>query len=142
MTSPMETGIENLASSEDQKRMASSVVDRLVDAINRHDLERVTDCFAPTFAMVWPAHPARSFTGRDGVRRNWEAIFQAHPEIQVTLTTRAQSGDEIWGEWEFKAESRDGGPTFWQRGVVIVSVESNLIAQSRFYMEPVEAPND
>jgi len=49
-------------------------------------------------------HPARSFNGRDGVRRNWEAIFDAHPDIQVTLTTRAQSGDGIWGEWEFKSK--------------------------------------
>jgi len=122
--------------------MASPVVDRLVDAINEHDLERLTECFAPTISNVWPVHPARSFTGRDGVRRNWEAIFQAHPDIQVTLTTRAQSGDEIWGEWEFKAESGDGSPTFWQRGVIIAVVDSGLIAQSRFYMEPVEAPND
>jgi hypothetical protein len=30
------------------------VVDRLVDAINGHDLERLTQCFAPTFSMVWP----------------------------------------------------------------------------------------
>jgi ketosteroid isomerase-like protein len=70
--------------------MTASVVDRLVDAINGHDLERLTECFAPTFSSVWPVHPARSFNGRDGVRRNWEAIFDAHPDIQVTLTTRAE----------------------------------------------------
>jgi len=122
--------------------MASSVVDRLVDAINGHDLERLTECFAPSFSMVWPAHPARSFNGRDGVRRNWEAIFTAHPDIGVTLTTRAQSGEEIWGEWEFKAESSDGGQSFWQRGVIIVVVDGEVIVQSRFYMEPVEAAHD
>jgi len=120
--------------------MTASVVDRMVDAINEHDLERLVECFAPSFSNLWPAHPARSFTGRDGVRRTWETIFQAHPDIQVTLTTRAHSGDETWGEWEFKAEQGDGSPTFWQRGVIIVVVDSELIVQSRFYMEPVEAP--
>jgi ketosteroid isomerase-like protein len=122
--------------------MASSVVDRLVGAINRHDLERLTECFAPAFSMLWPVHPARSFNGRDGVRRNWEAIFKAHPDIRVTLTTRVQSGDEIWGEWEFKGENGDGGPLFWQRGVIIVVVDGEVIVQSRFYMEPVEAADD
>ena len=115
--------------------MTASVVDRLVDALNGHDLERLTDCFAPTFSNVWPAHPARSFSGRDGMRRNWEAIFQAHPDIQVTLTTRTQSGDEIWGEWEFRGGDQDR-PLFWQRGVIIVVVAGDVITQSRFYMDP------
>jgi hypothetical protein len=35
---------------------------------------------------------------------NWEAIFGAHPDIQVTLTTRAQSGDEIWGSGSSRAK--------------------------------------
>ena len=122
--------------------MAPSVLDRLLDAINEHDLERLTACFAPTFAMVWPAHPARSFDGRDGVRRNWEAIFRAYPDIQATLTAHAQSGHEIWGEWEFRGESGDGGPPFWQRGVIIAEVDGEVIVRSRFFMEPVETADD
>jgi ketosteroid isomerase-like protein len=51
------------------------VVDRMTDAINRHDLDALTACFAPVYASTFPAHPARSFTGRDQVRRNWETIF-------------------------------------------------------------------
>lgn len=80
--------------------MASSVIDRLVDAINGHDLERLVDCFGPAFSGLWPVHPARSFNGRDGVRKNWEAIFKAYPGVQATLTKQVQSGDETWGEWE------------------------------------------
>jgi hypothetical protein len=92
--------------------------------------------------VVWPVHPARSFNGRDGVRRNWDAIFKAHPDLQVTLTTRVESVDEIWGEWEFKGENRDGGLLFWQRGVIIVVLDGEVIGRSRFYMEPVEAADD
>src|SRR5215469_6696029 len=105
--------------------MASSVVDRLVDAINGRDLDRLLECFAPAFSMLWPVHPARSFDGRDGVRKNWEAIFKAYPGIQASVTTRARGGDEIWGEWEFKGENRDGGPPFWQSGVIIVVVDGD-----------------
>jgi len=89
------------------------------------------------------ARASNPFVHRPGRREeNWETSFQAHPDIQVTLTTRAQSDDEIWGEWEFKADNGDGSPAFWQRGVIIVVVGSEVIVQSRFYMEPVEAPND
>jgi len=119
--------------------MADSAVDRLLGAINGHDLERLTACFAPDFEVVWPAHPDRSFRGRDGVRRTWEAIFETYPGVEATLTTRLQSGDEVWGEWEFSGEHRDGGPPFSQRGVIIAATEAEVIVRSRFYMEPVDA---
>ena len=122
--------------------MADSVVDRLLGAINGHDLERLTACFAPDFDLVWPAHPGRSFRGRNGVQRNWEAIFGTYPGIRATLTTRLQSGDEVWGEWEFSGAHRDGGPPFSQRGVIIVATDAGVIVHARFYMEPVEAVGD
>lgn len=118
--------------------MQSSVTDRLVEAINGHDLERLVDCFGPAFSVHWPVHPNRSFNGRDAVRRNWEAIFKAYPGIQVTLMRQAYSGAETWGEWEFKGESLEGGPPFWQRGVIIVVVDGEAIVQAHFYMEPVD----
>lgn len=117
--------------------MAPSVVDRLADAISTQDIEALVGCFAPTFSVEWPVHPARSFSGPDQVRRNWEAIFKAFPTIKATITTRVRSGDEIWGEWEFTSEAGDG-PRFWQRGVIIVNVDGEHIVRSRFYMEPVE----
>ena len=117
--------------------MAPSVVDRLADAISTRDIEALVACFAPTFSMEWPVHPARSFNGPDQVRRNWEALFKAYPTIQATIATRVQRGDEIWGEWEFASEV-NGGARFCQRGVIIVNVEGELIVKSRFYMEPVQ----
>jgi hypothetical protein len=36
-----------------------------------HDIDALTACFASSFANDWPAHPARSFTGADQVRRNY-----------------------------------------------------------------------
>jgi len=122
--------------------MASSVMDRLVDAINGHDLDQLVECFAPAFTTDWSVHPSRSFGDRDGVRRNWQAIFRAHPGIQVELTSCVQFGDEIWGEWEFKGENRESGAPAWGRGVMIVVLDEEVIVQSRFYMEPVAPARD
>lgn len=114
-----------------------AVVDRLVAAINAHDLDALVGCFAPDFTNEWPAHPARSFEGADGVRRNWTMIFGARPTITARILTTAESDDELWGEWEFSGEDQAGEP-FRDRGVIIIRAEGDLIAHSRFYMEPVE----
>jgi ketosteroid isomerase-like protein len=119
--------------------MAHPVIDRLIDAINKHDLDELTACFAPDFENVWPAHPARSFTGRDGVRRTWEMMFRARQNIKAAVAAHVRTGDEIWAEWEFVGTEQDG-TTFHQRGVIIVVVNGDVIAQARFYMEPVDAP--
>lgn len=68
--------------------MTLAVLDRLADAINQHDIDALTACFAPDFENVWPAHPARSFTGRDQVRRNWEMIFRHRPDIAATISAQ------------------------------------------------------
>jgi ketosteroid isomerase-like protein len=115
-----------------------SVIDRLADAINTHDLEALAACFAPSFANDWPAHPARSFTGADQVRRNWGAIFHAHPTVRAHILRRVHSDDETWAEWEFTSEIR-GGVQFWQRGVIVVKADEGRIVKATFYMEPVES---
>jgi hypothetical protein len=118
--------------------VANSVIDRLSEAINKHDIEALTDCFAPSFSNSWPAHPARSFTGAGQVRRNWEAIFQAHPTVAAKIIRRVPSGDETWAEWEFTSEINDVGAQFWQRGVIVVEANEDRIVKAWFYMEPVE----
>jgi ketosteroid isomerase-like protein len=121
--------------------VAVSVIDRLADAINKHDIEMLTACFAPSFANDWPAHPARSFTGADQVRRNWEAIFQSYPTVKAKIVRRVHSGDETWAEWEFTSEIRDGAE-FWQRGVIVVETDEDRIVKASFYMEPVETAQE
>lgn len=119
--------------------MTSSPIDRLLGAINAHDIDVLSSCFASTYAVTFPANPDRSFTGRDQVRRNWEALFERYPHIQATATPWVHNGDEIWAEWEFRSDSGER-PQFWQRGVIIAVVHRNVIASARFYMEPVTAP--
>jgi hypothetical protein len=118
-----------------------SVIDRLAHAINMHDLEALAACFSPSFTSDWPAHPARSFTGADQVRRNWEVIFHAHPTVKAQIGRRVQSGDETWAEWEFTSKIRDGAQ-FWQRGVIVVEASVDRIVKATFYMEPVDTAQE
>lgn len=118
-------------------RMVPSVVDRLAKAISTQDIEALVACFAPTFSVDWPVHQARSFSGPEQVRVNWGMLFKTFPSIQARIVRRVESGDEIWGEWEFTSEVHEAG-RFWQRGIIIVEVDDELIVKSHFFMEPVE----
>src|SRR5580765_4695100 len=115
---------------------AAGVLARLERATNAHDLNALVACFAPDYRNETPAHPARSFTGREQVRRNWEQIFAAIPDLTTRVLRSAVNGDEAWTEWEHRGTRRDGS-LHVMRGVVIFGVADGLLAWARFYLEPV-----
>ena len=114
----------------------AGVLAQLERATNAHDVNAVVACFAEDYRNETPAHPERSFTGRDQVRRNWEQIFAAVPDIRVQVVRSAVTRDELWSEWEHRGTRRDGSAHV-MRGVVIFGVRGGLLAWARFYVEPV-----
>lgn len=122
--------------SPNASKAAGAVVDRLCNATNRRDIEALVSCFAPHYRNETPAHPARSFQGRAQVRRNWEQIFAAVPDISVTARWIADDR-AAWSEMEMRGTRLDGTPLL-QRGVVIFEVEDGKATSARFYIEPVE----
>ena len=113
-----------------------AMVERLTEAVNAHDLEALTSCFALEYRNETPAHPARGFQGRSQVRRNWEQIFAAVPDITAEVRSIADA-DTAWSEWEMRGTRRDGSPHL-MRGVVIFGVEGSEATWARFYLEPVQ----
>jgi limonene-1,2-epoxide hydrolase len=113
-------------------------VHRLQRAVADRDLEAVVACFAPEYRNETPAHPERSFTGRDQVRLNWTQIFDAIPDIEAKVLNLAVDGSVVWTEWEHRG-TRPDGSAHLMRGVVIFGVANGLIEWARFYLEPVEA---
>jgi len=113
------------------------VAGRLRDATNLHDLEALVGCFAPDFVNETPAHPARSFRGRDQVRKNWAQIFAAVPNLETEIMDSASSGDTVWTEWEMRGTRLDGAPHL-MRGVSVFKVVDDVFTSVRFYLEPVE----
>ena len=89
---------------------AVRLVERLRDATNSHDPDGVAACFTPDYRSETPLHPARSFTGRDQVRRNQEKIFTFVPDLTAELLRSAVDGTTIWTEWEHRGTRRDGAP--------------------------------
>ena len=114
-----------------------SVVTRLRDAMNEHDLEALVDVFDPDFVSETPAHPQRTFRGADHVRRNWEQIFAGVPDLQADLLDAVVEGDTVWSEWDWHGTRRDGSP-HRMRGVTIQRVRDSRAVSVRFYMEPVD----
>ncbi len=119
----------------------ADVLAQLERAVNARDVNAVVACFAPDYRNDTPAHPERSFTGREQVRRNWEQIFAAIPDLTARVLRSAVNGDEVWSEWEHRGTRRDGSAHL-MRGVVIFGVAGGLLAWARFYLEPVQEGGD
>lgn len=113
------------------------VVTALLDATNLHDLEALTDCFAPDYRLEMPAHPDRSFRGVEQVRRNWSMFFTSIPDLSARMPAAFESAPEVWSEWEMTG-TRNDGSSHEMRGVMIFTVSEGLIRACRFYLEPVE----
>jgi ketosteroid isomerase-like protein len=115
-----------------------AVVYRLRDAVNAHDLDALVGCFAPGFRSELPTFPDASFTGSENVRRNWQMIFSAVPDITAEIVRSASDAGTVWVEWQQQGTQRDGRPHL-ARGVVIFTVTDGQIASNRFYVHPVRS---
>ena len=115
----------------------AALVERLRQATNDHDLDAVVDCFAEDYRNETPVHPERGFIGRAQVRKNWEQIFAAIPDVTVDVLRCATEGDCVWSEWEHRG-TRPDGSRHVMRGVMILGVVDHRAAWARFYLEPVQ----
>ncbi len=122
-------------------RDAAAVIERLRDASNAHHLDAIVACFAADYRNDTPLHPARSFTGREQVRRNWTQILAAIPDVTTEIVDSVAVGDTVWSEWEHRGTRLDG-TAHLMRGVIIFAVRDGLITTARFFLEPVEDAGD
>ncbi len=122
-----------------EERLASPALRlaALIRAINQHDLAALVACFAPDFVSETPAHPDRSFRGREQVRKNWAQIFAAVPDLHAVLVRCALDGEHLWAEWDWTG-TRPDGTAFAMRGVTILGLREDRFISVRFYMEPVQ----
>ncbi len=116
----------------------TSTVERLLQAINAHDLDALVDCFDPNYRGEQPAHPDRSFDGREQVRANWTRIFTGVPDIEATLVRWAEEGETVWAEWSWRGTGVEG-TSFAMAGVTVQGVADGRIVWARLYLEPVGA---
>ena len=116
----------------------TTMLERLRDATNDHDAQRVASLFSGDYQSAQPLHPSRGFGGSAQVLKNWSSVFEGVPDFSSELVASSVSGDIEWGEWNWHGHHVDGSP-FAMRGVTILVVRGGMVAEGRLYMEPVEA---
>lgn len=121
---------------------AATILDRLRDAQNAHDVDAMLDCLHPDYRSEQPRHPGRAFRGTDQVRKNWTRVFAAFPDLTVELVrwTAADDGQTVWSEWRW-AGTPDGSG-FEMLGVIIFGIREDRIAWARLYMDEVERADE
>ena len=114
------------------------VMNRLLAAMNRHDLDAFVGCFDADYRSEQPAHPGRAFRGSDQVRQNWTGVFAGVPDFhaELLLSATTDEGVEI-GEWRWSGTHTDGSP-FAMRGVIVLGIQDERVAWGRLYMDAVE----
>jgi ketosteroid isomerase-like protein len=124
-----------MSASEQENGKAAS--ERLLEAMNAHDLEGHLDCFHEDYQSEQPAHPARTFSGREQVRENWSKLYESISDFRAELLRLAVVGEEEWGEWIWRGTKEDGTP-LEERGVIIMGIRDGRIAWGRLYVEETE----
>jgi ketosteroid isomerase-like protein len=123
--------------SRSESDRGAAVSERLRQAMNAHDLDGHVACFHDDYRSEQPAHPARTFTGREQVRENWSKLYASIPDFRAELLRLAVVGDEEWGEWMWRGTKEDGTP-LEERGVTIMGIRDGRIAWGRLYLEETE----
>jgi ketosteroid isomerase-like protein len=116
--------------------LMASVVERLRDAVNRHDLQALLECIDEDYRSEQPAHPNRGFGGKEQVCKNWSSIFESFPDFRAELLRYASDGDTMWSEWHWSAAGLN------ITGVTLFGVRADRIEWGRLYMEPVEVEGE
>jgi ketosteroid isomerase-like protein len=115
----------------------TAFLDSLLRALNSHDAQQMAALFAEDYRSSQPAHPGREFEGRPQVLENWTAVFDGVPDLSARLVADARDGDTVWSEWDWSGTYTDGTP-FAMRGVIILELRGDQIAEGRLYMEAVD----
>jgi len=123
--------------SDSEQERGKAVTERLLEALNAHDLEDQLGLFAEDYQSEQPAHPARTFSGRKQVWENWSNLYESIPDFRAELLRIAIVGEEEWGEWIWRGTREDGTP-LEERGVTIMGIRNGRIAWGRLYLEETE----
>jgi hypothetical protein len=102
----------------------SDVVDRMLVALNAHDLDAFVACYADD-ATIENGHDAVFVRGRDELQARYGPMFEGMPDVRVEALTRTDVGEFVVQE---EVVTGRGEP---ERHVAIYLVRDGLIARER-----------
>jgi steroid delta-isomerase-like uncharacterized protein len=79
-----------------------AVFNRMLDAMNRHDLEACVACYSADAELQDPRFPEPA-TGLDVVREGFRYWFDAFPDVFVTVSNLIVEDGQVAVEWTFDA---------------------------------------
>ena len=100
-------------------------------------LTRIAPVTANSVATLNALAPGRTFVGPAQVLQNWTAAFEGISDFVSELVSFAIDGENEWGEFYWHGRQADGS-LFAMRGVTIMVVRDDRVAEARLYMEPVD----
>jgi hypothetical protein len=118
------------------ERTAAALLQQMVSAINDHDLPSLVSCFHSDYISHQPVHPERSFQGQQRVVENWGWVFNRFDDFEAEVLDFAFRDCTIWSEWVWRGSDAEG-ENIEVRGIMILTIEDDLIRFGRLYMEPV-----
>lgn len=113
-----------------------TVLQRMSDAINAHDVDAIVSCFTNDYQGEQPLHPEIAVIGLAQVRENWTGLFAQVPDLRATLVAATIHGDLAWAEWHWQG-TRTSGAALNLRGVSVAGLRNSIMAWARIYMEPI-----
>jgi hypothetical protein len=102
----------------------SDVVDRVLEALNAHDIERFVACYTDD-ATIEDGHDQIAARGHDELRDRYAPMFERYPDIRVTALSRIESGPFVVQHEEVTGR---GEP---ERHVAVYLLRDDRIARER-----------
>ncbi|TQS25275.1 nuclear transport factor 2 family protein [Microbispora sp. KK1-11] len=72
------------------------LADRVLDAVNAHDPDRLSTCY-DRYAVL--ATPLGVYEGREQIVRYWESMFKGFADLTMTVWNRLECADPGFSEW-------------------------------------------
>jgi len=113
-----------------------AAVQRIHEAINRHDVEDVManmteDC---VFENTAPPPDGERFEGRAAVRAAWETFFQSSSQTAFEIEEMIALGDRAVVRWLYRWVNMTGKAGY-VRGVDVIRVRDDKVAESLAYVK-------
>jgi hypothetical protein len=102
----------------------SDVIDRLLVALNAHDVDAFVACYAAD-ATIENGHDEVLVRGRDELQARYGTMFEQMPDVRVEALTRTVVGEFVVQE---EVVTGRGEP---ERHVAVYLVRDGLIARER-----------
>jgi hypothetical protein len=101
-----------------------SVVDRLLDALNAHDLDAFVACYSPD-ATIEDGYDRVVARGHEGLRARYGPLFESLPDLRAVAGPRTEVGEFAVQEEHVTGR---GGP---ERHVAVYLVRDDTIVRER-----------